>query len=96
MNFNNHLKNGNVTVEHRKKLTTTSFNVDSFERTMESIMNSGYQIVTVPIGYEHRADLISNVFFGTPTLDWLICWYNGIEDPFEGLNRGDKIKIPRL
>ncbi|MEY3311501.1 MAG: Base plate wedge protein 53, partial [Bacteroidota bacterium] len=45
---------------------------------------------------EHRADLISNLFYNTPTLDWLVCLSNNINDPFQQLNVGDEIKILKL
>jgi hypothetical protein len=38
-----------------------------------------FRVGRVPPGFEHRADLISNLFYDTPTLDWLICWFVGGE-----------------
>lgn len=55
-----------------------------------------FDIGIIPVGYEHRPDLISNVFYGTPNFWWLILSYNNINDPFEGLNIGDTILIPKL
>jgi hypothetical protein len=55
-----------------------------------------FQIGVIPVGYEHRPDLISNVFYGTPNFWWLILSYNNINDPFEGLNVGDTILIPKI
>ena len=55
-----------------------------------------YKIVFVVPDVEHRPDLISNAFYGTPNLDWLILLVNNIADPFEGLNAGDRIRLPVL
>jgi len=40
-----------------------------------------------------RWDSISQKFYETPFLWWLICNYNKIKDPFVGLVAGEKIKI---
>ena len=48
----------------------------------------------VPIGYNNRPDLISNVFMNTPGLWWLICERNNIFDIFEQLNVQDRIYLP--
>jgi len=55
-----------------------------------------HDIAFVPAGYEHRPDLISNVFYKTPAYWWLIMEYNNVNDPFEGFNVGDRILIPKL
>jgi hypothetical protein len=48
----------------------------------------------IPAGFEHRPDLISNLFFGTPGYWWYLMLVNGVTDPFEGFNSGDQILIP--
>jgi len=50
----------------------------------------------IPPGYEHRADLIADLFYGSAAMDWLILWVNNIADPFQQLNVGDRIKIVDL
>ena len=96
MNYLNHLKVGFEKYSHKDKQIVTSLNSFDLEKFIENFNTYDYEIGTVPAGYEHRADLISNVFYNTPTLDWLICWVNNIEDPFQQLNVGDTIKIPKL
>lgn len=93
VDFNNHLKIGSYKVEHREKNITSVLNSDEFENFINSIYQLSYRTVTIPPSYEHRADLLSNLFYNTPTLDWLICWSNNINDPFEQLNVGDNLKI---
>ena len=53
-----------------------------------------YRVGYVPAGFEHRPDLISNVFYGTPDKWLLLMQVNNIEDPFEGFNLNDRIFIP--
>jgi hypothetical protein len=50
----------------------------------------------IPAGYEHRPDLISNLFYGSPKNWWLLMLVNSVEDPFEGFNVGDSILIPKI
>ena len=53
-----------------------------------------YKIGYVPLGFEARPDLISDVFFDTPELWWLLLRVNNIKDPFEDLTPGTRIRIP--
>lgn len=84
-----------VKMQHRDKVVTValSSDLDSF---IESMDDFKYTNATIPAGMEHRADLISNAVYGTPKLDWLILWFNGIKDPFQELNPGDSIRIPSV
>ncbi len=43
---------------------------------------------------EGRLDLISNKFYRTPTLWWVIGMYNGITNPVFEVSIGRKLKIP--
>lgn len=43
---------------------------------------------------EARLDLISNLFYKTPTLWWVIGQYNGITNPIFEVTIGRKLKIP--
>jgi len=38
-------------------------------------------------------DSISNKFYGTPYLWWVICLMNNILNPYEEINAGDELKI---
>lgn len=96
MEYLNHLKIDYTPIEHKKKNIVTSLNSVTFETFLKEIDTYEFRVGTVPAGFEHRADLISNLFYETPTLDWLICWYNNISDPFQQLNVGDKIRIPLI
>lgn len=55
-----------------------------------------FEVGYIPKGYEHRPDLISMVFYDTPSYWWLILEANNIADPFEGLNENDRIIIPKI
>lgn len=96
MDYNNHLKLGKREVTHKDKQIVTSLNSKDFQDFLDSTETYEFDVGTIPPGFEHRADLISNLFYGTPTLDWLICWANNVSDPFQGLNIGDTIKILKL
>lgn len=96
VDFNNHLKIGSYEADHRGKKITSVLNSDDFEKFMTDTFALSFITVQVPPGYEHRADLLANLFYDTPTLDWLICWANNVNDPFEQLNVGDTIKILQL
>lgn len=88
---------GVVEIRHRGVTVTTSvgdpvqdkIHKESSERFS---MKSGY----IPIGYEHRPDLISNVFYNTPGKWWLLMLVNGVTDPFEGFDVNNRILIPQL
>lgn len=49
---------------------------------------------TVPPGGVHRLDLISNQFYGTPQLWWVIAAVNNIVDPLYGVEQGTQLRIP--
>lgn len=92
----NHLSIGNNTVTHKGKSVSTSLNSENLNSYLKNIDQLRYNIIRVSPELQHRADLISNKVYGTPTFDWLICWYNNISDPFDGLSSGDLIKIPLI
>ena len=93
-----HYSLGAHIIKHRHKVTSTSVGTVGFDLSQEDLEASytDYDIAYVIAGYEHRPDLISNVFYYTPAYWWLLLLYNNIDDPFEGLNVGDQIKIPRI
>lgn len=93
MKYINHYSLGTRTVTHKGR-TFEIADMESFNNFINSINIERVDTNYVPAGYEHRPDLISNVFYNTPTKDWLIMMYNNIADPFEGLNVGDRILIP--
>jgi len=88
---------GKIEPIHRDRPTaiaagSTGFDISEID--LEALYN--FEIAYVIPGYEHRPDLISDIFYDTPEYWWLILFYNNIDDPFEGLNIGDQIKIPKL
>ena len=92
-----HYSFGKITIKHRHKTTSIAAGSKGFDLTPEDFaFNFSTEIAYVIPGYEHRPDLISNVFYNTPEFWWLILLYNSIDDPFEGLNVGDQIKIPNI
>jgi hypothetical protein len=96
MVYHNQLKVGNVKVLHKNKNISTILNSLEFDKFLEQMDNFDFDIGNIPPGFEHRADLISNLFYDTPTLDWLISWFNNVSDPFQQLNIRYQIKIPKI
>jgi len=96
MNYTNHLKLGYNEITHKGKTVVTSLNSSAFKGAMNQLMSLSFRVGTIPPGFEHRADKISNLFYDTPDLDWLICWTNNISDPFQQLNVGDRIRIVNI
>ena len=41
-------------------------------------------------------DSLALKYYNTPTLYWVICDFNKIQDPFSDLHVGEEIKIPTL
>ena len=93
MGNRNSLKIGLNEVIHKNKRVASNLTSSEFRDFNKSLEGSNYKVGTIPPGYEHRADKISDLFYGTPSLDWLVCWTNNVSDPFQQLNVGDRIKI---
>ena len=88
---------GEVLIRHRDELVNTSVGSPEYDRLSQNIESEyQYDIGYIPVGYEHRPDLISSLFYGTPAHYWLLMLVNGVSDAFEGFNAGDRIKIPKL
>ena len=87
---------GSTLITHKGNSTVTTVGSPGYSNFKTFInATSNNSIGYVPAGYEHRPDLISNLFYGTPNLWWLILETNNIEDPFESLNVGDRILFPK-
>jgi hypothetical protein len=94
---NNILNIGKTNYYHKDKIVPSpvgSTTYDDFIRRLDNQFD--YTIGYVPVEAAHRPDIISNVFYNTPSYWWLILVVNNIPDPFNGLNAGDQIKIPNL
>jgi len=48
----------------------------------------------VPASAVPRLDLISNTFYGTPNLWWVIALVNDVLDPLVGVPQGTQIRVP--
>ena len=84
-------------VTHRNAKITTILNSPVFDSMLSNLSDQyEYEVGYVPAGYEHRPDLISNVYYGTPNNWWLLMLVNSITDPFEGFKVNEKILIPKI
>lgn len=83
-------------VTHRNAKVTTILNSPAHDQVLENLENAyDYEVGYIPAGFEHRPDLISDLFYGTPDKWWLLMQVNGIADPFEGFKVNDRILIPK-
>lgn len=94
--YSNHLKLGNNERTHKDRKVITSLLSLPFEEGIERVRNLPFRVGVIPPNYEHRADKIADLFYGSPRLDWVILWTNNVSDPFQQLNAGDRIKIVDL
>jgi len=88
--------NGVIGVKHRGVVVTTSVGtlMDDVISNME--ISYEYEKGRIPIMHSNRPDLISDIFYNSPSQWWFLMHFNGVTDPFEGFNSGDPILIPKL
>lgn len=79
---------------HKGKPISTSVGSSIYEGTIARFLSKNGRLGGLPIGYEHRPDLISDLFFDTPNAWWVVCEMNAVTDPFEGLNISDELNLP--
>ena len=85
------------TVRHRGVLTKTIVNTQQFDSLLTNLDTAyEYDVGYIPAGYEHRPDLISNLFYGSPKNWWLLMLVNNVVDPNEGFKQHDRILIPKI
>ena len=84
----------NIGIMHKGKTISTNVGSLDYERYRRSINYAALSPGTVPAGYEHRPDLIANLFLNGPEGWSFFCEMNAILDPFEGLNINDEILLP--
>ena len=95
MAFTNHLSIGNIKTTHRGRRVSSALASVSYLNFVENLEDTyTFEEVVVTPEVKHRADLISHAFYDTVDLDWLVLLCNNINDPFEGLNIGDRIRLP--
>tara|TARA_Y100000034_G_C6864867_1_gene394063 strand:+ start:401 stop:700 length:300 start_codon:yes stop_codon:yes gene_type:complete len=84
-------------VRHKIGITKTTVGNTFQDNKIENLdYSKNSKIGFVPAGFEHRPDMISNLFYGTPGLWWKLMEANNIVDPFEGFNVNDRIIIPDI
>lgn len=86
-----------VSVRHRNATITTIVNSPIFDNMISNLDTAfDYEVGFVPAGYEHRPDLISNVYYGDAKNWWLLMLVNSVPDPNEGFKISDRIIIPKI
>ena len=87
---------GEITIRHKGHPINTSVGSLRYESSFGGSRRAGdFGIKRVPEGYNHRPDLIADLFYGTTSLWWIVCETNAIFDVFEQLNAGDSVYLPR-
>jgi|TARA_A100000172_G_scaffold41301_3_gene25214 hypothetical protein len=86
---------GYTVLEHRGKRTTTSVG-SNFDQYLPVMYQASNKEGRIPPECGNRPDAIADIFYDSPGYWWYVMQYNGISDPFEQLNRGDRILIPEL
>ena len=83
-----------ISFPHKGKPISTSVGSLEYEIIVDRLLAKNNRLGGVRIGYEHRPDLMSNLFFDSPHSWWVICEMNAVTDPFEDLNISDELKLP--
>ena len=83
-----------ISLYHKGKTISTTVGSTLHEGTVQQIQRTIGTEKFIPAGYAHRPDLISNLFFDGPGAWWSVLAINGLSDPFESLNVGDRIGLP--
>jgi len=91
-----HYSIGYTVYSHRNKQITSIVNnteADNFITKSDYVSNS--KPGNIPIEYEHRPDLIANLFLGDANSLWYLCLLSNKYDVFEDFKSGEKISLPR-
>ncbi len=77
---------------------------DLIQHTQKGIVNTAdlkirigetnFQLYEIPLAFKYRPDLISQEFYGTGDLYWVLTYINDINNSPEGYYTGRVIKIP--
>ena len=82
---------------HKGKVTTTSIGTPYFDNFKPLTTSpEAFKLGNIPIQFSHRPDLISHSFYKTPGYWWYIMMLNNLVDPFESLNSGEDVVLPKI
>lgn len=71
----------------------TSYNIFSKYKLMDKYKKNSIFYQEYIIAEDDRWDIIANKFYGSTNLWWIIALYNDVKDPFQYLQKGNKLKI---
>ena len=89
-------KPGTTQYTHKGKQTTTPVGSAAWDFYLMNINYNSFNIGTIPLEYEYRPDLISSIWYGGTLSWWEVMAVNGFVDPFESLNPGAQILLPKI
>ena len=88
---------GEIFINHKGHSIPTSVGSKAYEFVFGGDIDLQFfprTLGTIPNGFQHRPELIADLFLDTPSLWWIICERNAIFDVFEQLKPGSPIYIP--
>ena len=85
---------GYIDLYHKGRNVSTTVGSVLYENGIISLGGIPAVEKFVPAGYDHRPDLIANLFFDGPSSWWLVMELNGLSDPFDSLKLGERIMLP--
>jgi len=91
------LRVGHIVIDHKNRKIPTTVGSRSYESLYSGNLPKslvGTSLGQIPFGYEHRPDLIADLFYGSTLQWWKVCEVNNIFDVFEQLNTTDGIYLP--
>jgi len=81
--------------KRKEVLLTDVYDYGTMYPSDMSVKSSNYTTYVVKQSEENRLDIISQKFYGTPALFWVICYFNDILDPLS-VPSGTVLKIPSI
>ena len=80
---------------HKGKTLVSRVGSPAFDSYLLTIDYSQYNVGKIPAPYAHRPDLLANLWYGSPYFWWKTLIVNGLFDPFESLNPGTSLLVPK-
>jgi len=87
---------GSITYVHKGKTIVSNVGSKKFDKFSHSLHAQSYQIGNVPPEYAYRPDLIAYIWYGSTDFWWKIMMINSFFDPFESLNTGTQMLLPKV
>ena len=94
--FSSRYSIGDNVIKHKGASVRTTLNSGFEDIYSLTPKDTNFELAKCIQAVEHRPDTISYLFYKTPSYWWYLQAFNGISDPFEGFNIGDRLLIPNV